>query len=180
LVFLIGSIILIWKTSQGEIVDGNPIVHDIFNVDLNVFSGYRFGIPNQTDPVDVAIKKQFESFVKRELRSFNDVHIVKDNETPTHGIYIQTVNRAFSHNEIIVVITFVEYIDREKYLLAYIPAKTVEKIRDKEPLWQIYHTILESNYIMHHNTKTGDLSKLCKQIIVEFDTDVLEPARAKR
>ena len=181
LLFVVVSIIFTGKPSESQF-DGNPIIYDNFVVDLYVHCGYIFGKSTGNGP-DETTHKQVLSYIRRELRSFNDVDIAKDNEDPTHGIHIQTVNRAFS-NEIIIVITFLEFIDRREYFAAYLPERTVEKIVEKEMkegrLWLIRHTMWEGTYTMHHNTKTGDLSKLCKQIIVDFDTEVLEKARLKR
>ena len=193
LLFIVGSIVFTGKPSESQI-DGNPIVHKKFNVGLDVYCGYRFGKPTGNNPFDArnvfdeTTHKQVVSYIKRELRSFNDINVVVnyDNSNvpkdPTHEIHIQTINRVLS-DEMIIIITFLEYIDRKEYLAAYLPEKTVEKIvekeMDKEP-WQVHHIIWKGTYTMYHNTKTGDLSKLCKQIIVDFDTEVLENARLKR
>ncbi|RKU12699.1 hypothetical protein C6501_10470 [Candidatus Poribacteria bacterium] len=188
LLFIVGSTIFTGKPSESQLgVAGNPIVHSKFNVSLYVDCRYHFGVPTGNSGFDEATYKQVVSYIRRELRSFSDVDIditnidkgINDPDDPTHGIHIQTVNRLLS-DEMIIVITFVEYINREKYLAAYLPEKTVKKIVEKEDFWLIFHTIWKDTYTMYHNTKTGDLSKLCKQIIVDFDTEVLENARLKR
>ncbi len=189
LIFLLSIVIFIvfftGKPSESQLFDGNPIVYDKFNVRLSVDCRYTFGKTTTTiNMFDETTHKQVLSYMKRELRSFNDVDIAKDNEGPTHGIHIQTINRVFPNEEIIITITFLEYIDRREYLAAYLPEKTVEKIYEKEMkeegIWLIWHSLWQGTYTMHHNTRTGDLSKLCKQIIVDFDTEILEKARWKR
>ena len=189
LIFLLSTVIFIvffpGKPSESQL-DGNPIIYENFIVALDVYCGYVFGKPGKQriDAFDETTYDQVVSYIKRELRSFNDVDIAKEHGAPTHGIHIQTINRAFSNEEIIIVITFLEYIDRREYLAAYLPEKTVKKIYEKamkeEGVWLIQHSLWQGTYTMHHNTKTGDLSKLCKQIIVDFDTKVLENARLKR
>lgn len=184
--FIAGSILFTGKPSESQFY-GNPIVHNKFNVAVHLDCRTTFDRPTEQWRrnllTDETTYKQVSSYIKRELRSWTDVDIALDNEEPTHGILIETINRGIQ-GEMIIVITFVEYINREKYFAAYLPEKTVKQIVEKEmndgPGWLIYHSIWKGTNIMHHNTKTGDLSKLCKQIIVDFDTNVLEEARQRR
>lgn len=180
LLFIVGSIVFTGKPSESQL-GKSPIIYDNFIVALEVSCGYAFRQPriDTFTNFDETTYNQIVSYIKRELRSFNDVDIAKEHGDRTHGIHIQTINRAF-HDEIIIVITFLEYIDRREYLAAYLPEKTVEKIVKEEGAWLIWHTLWQGTYTMHHNTKTGDLSKLCKQIIVDFDTEVLENERLRR
>lgn len=182
---IVGSIVFTGKPSESQLGQ-SPIIYDNFIVALDVSCGYAFGKPRIDTFInfDETTHKQILSYMKRELRSFNDVDVAKEHGDPTHGIHIQTINRSAFHDEIIIVITFLEYIDRREYLAAYLPETTVEKIYEKEMkeegTWLLRHTLWQGTYTMHHNTKTGDLSKLCKQIIVDFDTEVLENERLRR
>ena len=85
LLFIVGSIVFTGKPSESQL-GKSPIIYDNFIVALDVSCGYAFGQPriDTFTNFDETTYNQVVSYMKTELRSFNDVDIAKEHGDRTH------------------------------------------------------------------------------------------------
>ncbi len=125
------------------------------------------------------VKASIESYIKRELRSLQDVAFVSaDAENYPHlfllnfiavtGTYKATGQKT---GNIAVAYQFLEKISSNRIKNNYISKETWKSLEGIRNLIHLYHT---SGVV---TDDTEDLPDICKQLIVNFDTNVLEPVR---
>lgn len=145
---------------------------------------------------DKNTKSLLESYIKRELRSLQDVIIMKfieniQGDSATHGLKVtaaEPINAATGNKsgDIIISVVFLEYIYPYEILKRHLPEKKWQEMMAEHVLSPVTgkRTLdtLYSNYILNQiqYDVTKNSQQICKEIVALFDTDVLEKVREKR
>ncbi len=144
---------------------------------------------------DKITKAETESYIKRELRSLQDITVVKDNIDEegilsSHNIHIMVNERRFKNGnsvkfETVIVGVFTETIFPIMLLVPHISKETTQLLRrdllDKDDVFTDIYEDYQSVFILSFKSSDNlGLSNTCKKIVAMFDTEVLEEARQKR
>ena len=135
--------------------------------------------PNETT------KNEIESYVKRELRKLGDVEINRGSFY-THSLYIKAIYTGFFTGDISISFILIEMVEIEQILSDYVgflsekEFKRIEELLHPNGLRPLPVPMYKGSELVAHNLKTQELSDVCKNIIVTFDVNYLEPIREKR
>jgi len=138
----------------------------------------------------MAVQKEIESYLKRELRSLGDVTVKDSAIYRLSLVVIEPTFTSTGHKtgDIIISSVFTKLYFVEKILEYYAPL-TFELKRDEISDKIIENILVKdappiayADYINNYVTfdKTDNLRKICEGIIAKFDTDVLEKERQER
>lgn len=136
---------------------------------------------------DGSTKNLIESYIKRELRSLQDVNIIPDNIYATYILELVFVEPTYEASgrkkgDIAISYVFKEKFSAYKELIPFL-IKECPKLEDASKKLEIGLKTFNLDIIHNHGViadDTEDVTKLCKDIVASFDVKVLEKQRAKR
>ena len=158
---------------------GNPIQSQV------VPNKFRVWVAVACD--DHITKAQIESYIKRELRSFEDV-IVSEGHTG-YTLYLTVLEPKYTSTglktgNIIISCVYVERFSLLEILSYYLPLAYETKGEEiAKKIWRLdapplFYSHFIDNYVQF--SQTDKLPDICKKIVANFDTDALEKERKKR
>ncbi len=176
-----------------------PNVSDKFNVSdkIPVFSDFQSSnAPNVPKKFDVRVdltsedestKNLIESYIKRELRSLQDVNIIPEKIYATYILALVIAEPTYEASgrktgSIAISYVFKEKFSAYKELIPYL-IKECPKLEDASKQLAIRLKTINLDIVHNHGVSTSsteDVTKLCKGIVADFDIEVLEKQRAKR
>ena len=152
----------------------------VMTIFMLVFIGQAADRPRFKVSVSVACDNEntkafIQSHIKRELRSLKDVDVVEfDLKTNDFNISVTAVkHRIFGIESIYVLTSIYNFFDDDD-------VRIIMSLQDPQALKSALNFQLGvriDKYPLFD--KTGNLDKVCKQIIVYFDTKKLEPLRQR-
>ena len=136
---------------------------------------------------DESTKNLIESYIKRELRSLQDVNIMPDDKYATYLLELVFVEPTYEASgrkkgDIAISYVFKEKFSAYKELIPFL-IKECPKLEDASKKLEIGLKTINLDIVYHHGVITDDteeVTKLCKKIVANFDINVLEKQRAKR
>lgn len=178
-IFTIALLCIITFTGRSEEkkfeFDTVPTINPKFEVELSVTCD------------DDNTKAFIESHIKRELRSLQDVEIV---DTGKYKLSIVAVAPTYKSSgqktgSIAVSYTFLKQFYPTSVFKKLLDThqkgtKAYDEMRDLLYSYDIVSEFFSLYHYPHHGIRTGDtddLDSICKNIVVRFDTQILEPDR---
>ena len=132
----------------------------------------RFKVSVVVGSDDKNTKAFIESHIKRELRSLRDVDVVKNN-TETNDFHIMITATGSKNGTIAIFSNFYNYFNDDDI-------KTLmnqEDLRFVKLLLNVELRTRTEKYVRF--SRAEDLDELCKDIVVYFDTEKLDPLRQR-
>ena len=166
--FLLTAILIICFTRQPTQSQTEP---EVFKIGVVV--GYS----------DVSIKNKIESYIKTELRKLHDIVVIDpDEKVANYILFVSLVEHrdkiGRKNGDISIATQNLESVFLYRILRSRLSRqKHMELFVDPGGL-PLYYQRYISTYLQVGNIT--DLADLCREIVVDFDTNALEKARQKR
>lgn len=164
-VLLVGLFVVISVTLTGAQQEWNP---DDFKFGVKVFV-----------TADGILENTIESYINRELRSLGDVSVGEDNAWGLRIVAIKDESRGGRHLGYTLAVAYTKwtqpmvpdvYVDL--LLKPSGDANWLDRLRET-----VRKPVLEYEHLSVHTGGDEDLKKMCRRIVVIFDSDLLGPAR---